>query len=233
MTPRLRLALGLADEVAAFPLEQCGPSDDPDMETAYLASFGTIATRFLAAARRIGDPDLDTILKTIDPRPEHIVAAYHQKDDLLAAIDHLREAAAEPDYEVSLAEASSFIAPEVMGTLKATPSSKFDLRKLVRFCEELDDAYRRGSYLSAILLIRAVMNHVPPVFGQISFAAVAANSGRSVKPMLERLEREARPIADLHSHILIRSRESLPSRNQVEPYKGSFELLLQEVIANA
>lgn len=42
-----------------------------------------------------------------------------------------------------------------------------------------------------------------------------------------------RPIADLHTHILMRKRESLPSRNQVEPYKASFELLLHEVIVNA
>ena len=62
---------------------------------------------------------------------------------------------------------------------------------------------------------------------------MAANAGRSVKPTLERLEREACPIADLHSHILIRARESLPSQHQLEPYEGSFELLLQEVMANA
>ena len=233
MTPRLRLALDFADEVTSFPLGNCGPSDDPDKETAYLASFGTITTRFMAATRRLGDPELDAMLEEIDPRPEHIVAAYHQRDDLTAVIDQLREAAADPDYEDGLGQATAFIAPEVLAALRAVPAGRFDLRKLVRFCEELDNAYRRGNYLSAILLMRAVMNHVPPVFGQSSFAAVAANAGRSVKPMLERLEREARPIADLHSHILIRARESLPSRHQLEPYKGSFELLLQEVMANA
>lgn len=233
MTAPLRLALDLADEIERFPLGECGPSDDPDMETAYLAGFGAITTPFLAAAARIGDPELDAMLERIERRPEHIVAAYHQRDELAAAIDYLREAAAEPTYEETLAEATSFIAPEVMTRLREATPTTFDFRKLIGFCEELEDAYRRGNLLSAALLIRAVMNHVPPVFGQQTFAQVVANASRSMKPMLERLEKEARLVADLHTHQLIRARESLPSRNQVEPYKGPFELLLQEVIARA
>lgn len=227
------MALELAVEIEAFPLGECGPSDDPDKETAYLAAFGTITTRFISTAYRIGDPALDSMLDRIEQRPEHIVAAYHQKDDLTAAIDYLREATGDPEYEGGLANESAFIAPEVLASLRAASPSQFDFTKLIGFCEELDDAYRRGKFLSAILLIRAVMNHVPPVFGHTTFAAVVANAGRSVKPMLERLEQEARPIADLHTHILLRKRESLPSRNQVEPYKGSFELLLREVMVNA
>jgi len=77
------------------------------------------------------------------------------------------------------------------------------------------------------------MNHVPPLFGRSSSAAVAANAGRSVKPIFERLDRETRPIADLHSHILIRAWEPLQSRNQLEHRTGSFELLLHQVIVNA
>jgi hypothetical protein len=233
MTPKLRLALELADKIEAFPIGNCGPSDDPDKEIAYLAAFGGITTRFLSAAYRIGDPELEALLDRIEQRPEDIVAAYRQANDLSAAIDYLREASGDSDYEGRLANASAFIATEVLASLRAASPTQFDFTKLIGFCEELNDAYRRAKYLSAILLIRAVMNHVPPVFGQTTFAAVVANAGRSVKPMLERLEREARPIADLHTHILMRKRESLPSRNQVEPYKASFELLLHEVIVNA
>lgn len=87
--------------------------------------------------------------------------------------------------------------------------------------------------MSTALLIRAVMNHVPPVFGQTTFAAVVAQAGRRIEPMLERLENEARPVADLHTHILIRERETLLTKNQVEPFKSAFELLLNEVIARA
>jgi hypothetical protein len=81
------------------------------------------------------------------------------------------------------------------------------------------------------LLIRAVMNHVAPIFGEQTFAGVVASSGKSVKAILSRLEDGARPIADLHTHMHIRQRESLPSKNQIEPYKASFEILVQEIVA--
>ncbi|MCW3848766.1 hypothetical protein OF829_16130 [Sphingomonas sp. LB-2] len=233
MTPKLRLALDLAHQIEEFPLEKCGPSDDPDKETAYLAAFSRITTRFFAAARRIGDPELLAMLDALVEQPQHIVEAYIQKDGLMAVIDYLKEVAESPAYENEIILNSVFIAPEVLVQLRAATPTTFDFKKLIRFCEELDDAYRRGNYLSSVLLIRAIMNHVPPVFGQQTFGAVVSQAGRSVKPMLERLEHEARPIADLHTHFLIRQRESLPTKNQVEPYKGPFELLLQEVMARA
>jgi hypothetical protein len=114
--------------------------------------------------------------------------------------------------------------------LQSNTSAQFDLRKLVRFCEELNDAYSRANYLSSVLLIRAVMNHVPPVVGCRTFSEVAAQAGRSLRAVFERLEDSARPIADLHAHALIRKKESLPTKHQVEPYKAGFELLIQEVM---
>lgn len=59
------------------------------------------------------------------------MAAYHQRDDLTAVIDQLREAAADPDYEDCLGQATAFIAPEVLAALRAVPAGRFDLRKLV------------------------------------------------------------------------------------------------------
>ena len=55
-------------------------------------------------------------------------------------------------------------------------------------------------------------------------------SGRSVKAIFKRLNDEARPIADLHTHIVMRGKENLPSKNQIEPYKAAFEVLVQEVV---
>ena len=43
------------------------------------------------------------------------------------------------------------------------------------------------------------------------------------------LEGSARLVAGLHTHRLIRATEFLPTRNHIEPYKPSFELLLQEI----
>jgi hypothetical protein len=97
-------------------------------------------------------------------------------------------------------------------------------------CEELNDAYGRANYISAALLLRAIINHVPPVFGVESFSEVVAQSSRSIKAILRRLNEDARPIADLHTHLLMRRNEQLPTKHQLEPYKGGFEVLIQEVI---
>jgi hypothetical protein len=99
-------------------------------------------------------------------------------------------------------------------------------------CEELNDAYARGNFISSALLLRAIMNHVPPVFGTATFSEVVAQAGRSVKAILARLNEEARPIADLHTHFLMRGTEHLPTKNQLEPYKAGFEVLMQEVLVS-
>ena len=114
--------------------------------------------------------------------------------------------------------------------MKAIQGARLDLKKLVKMCEELNDVYARGNFISSALLLRAIMNHVPPVFGVTTFSDVVANAGRSVKAILTRLNDEARPIADLHTHIIMRATEQLPTKNQLEPYKAGFEVLIQEVL---
>jgi len=223
-------ALKLASEIEEFPLGKCGPSDDPDMQTGYMYGFLDIARPFVAAVRRLGDPELSEQFSKLDLGISFITEAYTLKADLQGVIDHLREAASDPSYWNSVKSNMAFLEPSVLATLRQSRALKFDCAKLVRFCEELNDAYGRGNYLSCVLLIRAVMNHVPPVFGCRTFDEVCAQSGKSLKAIFERLNDNARPIADLHTHALIRSKESLPTKHQVEPYKASFELLIQEVI---
>ena len=40
----------------------------------------------------------------------------------------------------------------------------------------------------------------------------------------------ARGVADLHTHDLIRRKEVLPTKNQLEPFKANLEVLLQEIL---
>jgi hypothetical protein len=229
----LSLALELAGEIESFPLGNCGPSDDPDMQTAYLYGFRDIAKRFIVACKRIGDPDLSELVVALNSTPDHILEAYDLRADLYGVIDYLKEAAQNPEYEHGVTSNSAFIDQGIVSQLKAIDSPSFDFGKLVRFCEELNDSYRRGNNLACTLLIRAVMNHVPPVFGAQTFSQVVATSGKSMKAVLARLEDEARPVADLHTHMLIRARESIPTKHQVEPYKAAFEILIQEILARS
>jgi hypothetical protein len=80
-------------------------------------------------------------------------------------------------------------------------------------------------------LIRALLNHVPPVFGETTFLQAVSHSARSVKELLKPLEVTSRDVADMHTHSLIRQKESLPTKNQIEPFKANLEVLLHEIIA--
>lgn len=223
MSSALSLALQLVDEIEKFPLGECGPSDDSDMQYAYVAGFRDIAKRFVGAVKRIGDSNLSNLVSDLDTSPESIREAHDLRADLYVLIDDLRAAAQDPDYVASAATRSAFIHPDVLLKLKTAKSSRLDPGKLVRMCEELNDAYGRGNYISSALLLRAIINHVPSVFGANRFSEVVAQSGRSIKATLTQLE-EARPIADLHTHLLMGKNEHVPTMNQLEPYKPSFEI---------
>jgi len=99
MSRVLSLALEVAEEIENFPLGKCGPSDDPDMQTAYLYGFRDVAKRFLAAAKRIDDPDLSELIVGLNSSPEFITDAYDLKAELVGVIDYLREVAENPEYE--------------------------------------------------------------------------------------------------------------------------------------
>jgi hypothetical protein len=232
MTAALSLAIGLADEIERFPLGECGPSDDPDKQYAYVAGFRDIAKRFVAAVKRIGDPDLSDLVSGLDTSPQLISDAHNLRAELYVVIDTLKEASQDPNYAANAASNAAFLNTEVLLRLKAVQGARLDPSKLVKMCEELNDAYARGNYISSALLLRAIINHVPSVFGASTFSEVVSQSGRSIKAILARLNDDARPIADLHTHILMRQTEHLPTKNQLEPYKASFEVLIQEVLAS-
>ncbi len=73
------------------------------------------------------------------------------------------------------------------------------------------------------------MNHIPPIFEAQTFRDFVSKTGKSIKEVLTQLE-NARSIADLHNHILIRRTEHLPSKNQIEHFKPSFEVPIVEII---
>jgi hypothetical protein len=230
MSSALDLALKLSDEIQQFPLGRCGPSDDPDMQYAYTAGFRDLAVRLVGAIKRIGDPDLSEAVTSLNLTPSFISETHDLRSELFVIIDRLNEVAQDPTYTTQAAGNTAFLDASILLKLKSASCDKLDPSRLIKMCEELNDAYARGNYITSLLLMRAILNHVPPAFGARSFGEVVAQSGRSIKAILSRLDEEARPIADLHTHILMRSNEHLPTKHQIEPYKASFELLMQEIL---
>jgi hypothetical protein len=229
MNTNIERLLELANNVEHFNLHHCGPSDDPDMQTAYLYAFKDLLKRFVVAARRIDDSDFRAELAAINLDPEFITDAYDVYGDLIPIIDLLREKAKEPGWGTSNGLRTEFIDSAIVARLASNGSHAFNLEKLVRFAVELNENYSRRNYLSCALLIRAIINHVPAIFDCRTFSQVVAGSGRSVKAILGQLEEGARDIGDLHTHEIIDGYSTPPTKHQIEPYKPAVEVLFKEI----
>ena len=92
--------------------------------------------------------------------------------------------------------------------------------------EELDLSFRNGCYLATAMLVRAILDHVPPIFGVTTFSAVVKKSFR--ESMLN-LENSSRKIADQHLHGQIRDSETLPTARQVD-FSPDIDVLLAEIV---
>jgi hypothetical protein len=124
---------------------------------------------------------------------------------------------------------AEFIDPRRISELKSLHNTEFDARRLVRMCEEANICYNNGCYLALLMLCRAIIDHVPPIFGQDSFAQVVSGySPKSTRASLEHLQRSLRNIADSALHTHVRRTETLPTRAQVA-FSADMDVLLGEV----
>lgn len=125
----------------------------------------------------------------------------------------------------------NFIDSNRLRGLKKISSANFDLSRLLRMCGELNDNFLRKNYISSILLIRAILDHIPPIFGFKTFFEVTNNSKceKSIKDSFQHLESSSRKIADGYLHIPIRKKETLPTYTQVK-FTQDLDVLLGEII---
>ena len=109
-------------------------------------------------------------------------------------------------------------------------SGKFDFSRLLQMFTELDYAFSVGSYISVILLTRAILDHVAPIFNLSVFTEIANNyCTKSFKDSMSHLENSSRKIADSYLHTKIRSKESLPNKTQVN-FSNDLDVLLAEIV---
>jgi hypothetical protein len=129
------------------------------------------------------------------------------------------------------AASAHFIAPSRIDELRACPPSNLDFKKLIRLCEELNTCQKNGCWYAVIMLTRAVLDHVPPVFAAANFTQVANNctGGASIKKSLLHLQEVARNIADSHLHSHMRPTEVPPVPQQMN-FAAEMDVLLTEVL---
>ncbi len=117
----------------------------------------------------------------------------------------------------------------IISSLGTAKSHSYDLARLIQMCRELNVAHQEECHVSVIILVRAIIDHVPPIFGERTFTAVANNLPHSKKKSLLNLENSSRNIADSYLHQHIRKREVLPTATEVN-FSPDMSVLLGEVV---
>jgi hypothetical protein len=135
-------------------------------------------------------------------------------------------------YEKSLPnnKMQPYVAEERIAELAEIEKGAFDTAKLIRLLRELNVAYNNDAHFTTGILVRAVIDHIPPIFGFATFPEVANNykGTKSFKSAMQRLNDSLRNLADSYLHVQIRKIESLPTLNQVD-FRAELDALLSEV----
>ena len=146
------------------------------------------------------------------------------------AVNHLRRGAAITTQPPSLSK-PAFVDLSRLAALRAAKSSQWDLTRLIRLCEELNIAYSSDCFMSVAMLVRAILDHIPPLLGKQNFADIANNYAgpSSFKKSMQNLQLSLRNIADAHLHVPIRQKEVLPTGQQIDFHKD-LDVLLGEIV---
>ncbi|NKI18508.1 hypothetical protein HCU74_13915 [Spongiibacter sp. KMU-166] len=118
-----------------------------------------------------------------------------------------------------------------LAELRGIVGQNWDMARLVRLCEELNIAHENGCLMSIAMLVRAILDHIPPIFGCKNFAEVVNNypGSKSFRGSMQHLDKALRHVADSLLHQQIRKRESLPSPTQVD-FRAGVDVLLGEIV---
>lgn len=210
----------------------CGPSDDPDEQTAVTSGFRYIVIQFKRLAAPILPSPFAQRLEDIDLEINDLYSAYDAKAELDALLPEIEASLDRLDDDFPQINGSKLIAESRLAELRSLPKTTFDFRKLVRLCEEINSAYGSQCYFATAMLIRGLLDHVPPVLGCKTFVEVSNNyagGGKSFKDTMQHLELTSRKVADPHLHMPIRKSETLPTPQQVNCGQ-QLEVLLSEIV---
>ena len=130
---------------------------------------------------------------------------------------------------VVASEVSEYVDSERLDALRQLKAASFDMSKLVRLCEELNECWARGNLFAIGSLLRMLLDHVPPIFGHTTFKEVANNfARRSTKESFDRLEKSSRDISNSLLHDRIRQSVDMPTRTRVN-FSHDLDVLLGEI----
>jgi hypothetical protein len=131
----------------------------------------------------------------------------------------------------TLSTKPSYVDVSRLAALHALPRTPWDCSRLVRLCEELNIAHKNDCHMATAMLVRTIVDHVPPIFECKSFNEVANNSkgAKSFRSSIQHLNQSLRNIADAHLHVQIRASEIVPNGSQID-FRADLDVLLAEIV---
>ena len=227
---RKRIISDLIEQARRFRF--CGPSDDPDEQTAVTVGYRHLVIQFKRFVCPILPNEAAARLSSINVEANDLYSAFDANAELDALLPDIEDALERIDVAgMATALHVQIIDPALIARIEEIEHFRVDTSSLVRMCREINSSYAHGNVLATALLMRTVMNHIPPVFGFETFAQFVASTGRSLKESFTHLENGLRKVADFHTHRKMETSECYPSAAQVEPFKPQFELLMQQIVA--
>ncbi len=110
--------------------------------------------------------------------------------------------------------------------------TKYDFTRLIQLCREANVAYANSCYLTVAILVRAITDHLAPLFGEKSFNQAASSykwSGRTPKRQMERLANSHRDVANNLLHEQIGKRTSIVTEIHCG-FATEIDALLEETV---
>ena len=134
------------------------------------------------------------------------------------------------DNSLDNTNSENYVNPQRINEIEQIEDENLDFTKLVAILKELNVAYSHNSFFSIAPLVRAIIDHVPPIFDKGSFKDVCDNCGtKSFRDSMNNLNKSCRKIADSYLHNRIRKKETLPNKTQIN-FKNDLDVLLQEIV---
>jgi hypothetical protein len=210
----------------------CSPSDDPEEQTAVTSGYRHLVIQLQRLAGPILPAEPASRLASIEVEVDNVYSAYEASAEMQALLPDIEEALEADENGLPVSAGMSPIAESRLAELRTLSDPRFDFKKLIRLCEEININFRAGCFLATAMLTRALLDHVPPIFGTKNFAEVANNyagGSKSFKGTMQHLDTGLRNIADGHLHGQIRKQETLPEAQQVD-FRGGLDALLAEIV---
>lgn len=137
------------------------------------------------------------------------------------------------EQQVASVSRAQLVSQSRIEELISIKSNLFDLTKLIQLCKELNSSNQNENWLAVGALVRAILDHIPPIFNCKNFDEVANNyksvgDAKSFKESMLHIIK-IKNIADSFLHSQIRKSEVLPTETQID-CKRDLDKLLGEIV---